>query len=497
MFAGISYSNAQCVAGFTSNVNMVNGQYGTGLVQFTDTSHASVGDTLISWAWSFGDGVTANIKNPIHYYPTPGNYTVTLFVHDNSSNNGTQQQFLINTAYPVGCQAYINYAYPQPYPTVPGPHVPISFLSNANLLPTNDAIANVLWNFGDGTTSTLLNPVHTYSQDTTFLVSYTLNTSGANNAVTFFAEENYWGFLSSAHTYTWTYSDGYIDTTNLNSYGFYNMRPYVAGQVYDTTLTVTGGGCNASSTQTVDFSVGACNLSPLWSWNTNYFLFQNQYPLKINANTANGAGTAASRTYLWNNGSTAPYVYAYSSGEYCVTITDSLGCSKTLCYTYYAPHDSLITLCGNVYNDANNNGIFDGAETPTGSSNTVQITNGSTTYNASVDGTGYYSANVPAGNYMTTYASTAGHNFITPTTPDSIAHYANVTATYGNNLCGYNFGISNNTSFIGGKLFYDDDSDGVLDSTEIGIAYQPISAGIYTVFTDSLGYFKFNVVANN
>jgi PKD repeat protein len=168
--------SAQCAAGFTSNANIVNGQNGTGLVQFTDTSHASVGDTLISWSWNFGDGVTANIKNPIHFYPTPGNYTVTLLVQDNSSSNSTQQQLLMNPAYPQGCQAFINYAYPQPYPTVPGPPVPITFDGNSTVLPTNDGIASVLWDFGDGTTLyNDINPVHYYTQPGIYILRAIVN----------------------------------------------------------------------------------------------------------------------------------------------------------------------------------------------------------------------------------------------------------------------------------------------------------------------------------
>ncbi|PKL58703.1 MAG: cell surface protein, partial [Methanomicrobiales archaeon HGW-Methanomicrobiales-5] len=59
------------VASFVSNAN-------TGIaplnVQFIDTSTNSP----ISRAWSFGDGGTSTVQNPVHTYSTAGTYTVTL-----------------------------------------------------------------------------------------------------------------------------------------------------------------------------------------------------------------------------------------------------------------------------------------------------------------------------------------------------------------------------------------------------------------------------------
>ncbi len=48
------------------------------IVGFTDSSTPTSGQTLTSWAWSFGDGFTSSLQNPVHYYPTQGVYTVTL-----------------------------------------------------------------------------------------------------------------------------------------------------------------------------------------------------------------------------------------------------------------------------------------------------------------------------------------------------------------------------------------------------------------------------------
>jgi len=42
-----------------------------------------------NWYWNFGDGNTSDEQNPTHIYITPNNYTVTLTVTDNSSNQSS------------------------------------------------------------------------------------------------------------------------------------------------------------------------------------------------------------------------------------------------------------------------------------------------------------------------------------------------------------------------------------------------------------------------
>ena len=52
-------------------------------IAFTDTS--TVGSSaLISWAWDFGDGKTSDLQNPVNTYISPGDYTATLTVKDES-----------------------------------------------------------------------------------------------------------------------------------------------------------------------------------------------------------------------------------------------------------------------------------------------------------------------------------------------------------------------------------------------------------------------------
>jgi PKD repeat protein len=50
--------------------------------QFTNASSDRDG-AVIRWQWSFGDGGTSEQAEPLHLYPAPGTYEVTLIVTDN------------------------------------------------------------------------------------------------------------------------------------------------------------------------------------------------------------------------------------------------------------------------------------------------------------------------------------------------------------------------------------------------------------------------------
>jgi PKD repeat protein len=58
---------------------------------FTDRSTDADG-TIVSWAWSFGDGTVATNRTPIHTYPVPGTYTATLTVTDNEGATHSRQR---------------------------------------------------------------------------------------------------------------------------------------------------------------------------------------------------------------------------------------------------------------------------------------------------------------------------------------------------------------------------------------------------------------------
>jgi subtilisin family serine protease len=75
------YPNNPPVANFSTSKNNLK-------VTFTDTSTDSDG-TIVAWNWSFGDGSTSTVQNPVHTYGSSGTYTVTLIVTDDDNATDT------------------------------------------------------------------------------------------------------------------------------------------------------------------------------------------------------------------------------------------------------------------------------------------------------------------------------------------------------------------------------------------------------------------------
>lgn len=241
------YANpiAQLTASQTSSCDV------TTVFQFTSSSN-----NISGWNWNFGDGTTSNLQNPSHQYSGAGTFPVSLIVTS-----------------PSGC---VDTAYTSNNITIGNSLVP-SFTMNdsAGCGPltiqfdcTVPGAVTWNWDFGDGTTSSLDNPVHTYSNPGSYTIALAVTTtSGCNgsvslpNLVTVDAmpvvnftvlqdsgcvpfNAQFINLSMGAATYSWKFGNG--DSSNLTN----PTTTYTNGGYYSVTLTVTSAnGCQAALTR--------------------------------------------------------------------------------------------------------------------------------------------------------------------------------------------------------------------------------------------------------
>lgn len=303
-------------------------------VAFTMTTSAS----LTSYEWNFGDNTASSSLSPNHTYKTVGKYPVTLTVtYGNCTSIVTKSEYI----------------------DVQPPEARFSAIgdcSNRRLINfTNQSIGtgDVFWNFGDGTTSTDLNPSHLYNADGSYTITFTINNGVCSHTLVDTIEvsstpidfivastivckgEQFTLEASVPNTisvdqYEWT-----IPTTNVVSSPVDTMQwiLYNAG-IYDVTLKIyTANGCIESVTKpnyltvygpTADFisdKQGGCE------------------NLTINfADSSTSDGLHPIAQWTWDFGDASPTVSGSNAshsfntaGLYNVSlkVTDSYGCSDT------------------------------------------------------------------------------------------------------------------------------------------------------------------------
>ena len=138
---------------------------------FYDSSW-TIGGYVYAWLWEFGDGTTSSVKNPTHTYLNPGTYNVILHSTGNTGCTDTVSHQVI--------------VYPKPLPNFSFTHTCTGDTVHFTDLSTStSSIVWTLWNFGDGTFSTLQNPTHYYSTPGTYQVTLSLtNALGCSKSIT-------------------------------------------------------------------------------------------------------------------------------------------------------------------------------------------------------------------------------------------------------------------------------------------------------------------------
>jgi YD repeat-containing protein len=318
-----TYIGPLALADFTANPIS-----GTAPLTVTITNTAQPTATLTAYLWKFGDGVTSTITNPVHSY-LPGYYTVTL-----TAWNGVYSDTITKTRL-ITATVKANFSANPVTGTAP---LTVTFTNISQ--PTN-GITSYLWKFGDGLTSTITNPVHSYApgyytvtltatsgawSDTitkTRLITATVKADFSANPMTGTAPltvtfTNLSQPASGMTSYLWKFGDG-LTSTITNP-----VHSYAAG-FYTVTLTASAGSWSDTITKTrfitatikANFSANPVSGAP---------------PLTVTfTNTSQPA--SAMTSYLWSFGDgltstiTNP-IHSYALGYYTVTLTAWAGTLK-------------------------------------------------------------------------------------------------------------------------------------------------------------------------
>lgn len=111
--------------------------------------------------WDFGDGNTSSQENPVHSYIDPGAYVLSLIA---GTSNGCPED-TVSVSITVHPQPDVSFAI-EPFDSCGIP-------TNLNFINQSTGGVDFLWDFGDGTSSSLNNPVHQYQQAGNFTINLT------------------------------------------------------------------------------------------------------------------------------------------------------------------------------------------------------------------------------------------------------------------------------------------------------------------------------------
>jgi len=221
-------------------------------VNFLDFSWANT--SIQSWFWDFDDGTTSSSQNPQHTYSTPGIYDVTLTIQADSCISSTVYTIWLDSLNSQDCFADFYYDYA---PGMTG----VVFIDQSW---ASTPIQTWLWDFGDGNTSTLQNPIHTYSATGLYFVELTITSDSCTSTMLqpvwydniipqdCFADFTYsasglnvdffdfsWA-VTPIQSWFWDFGDG--TTSSLQN----PAHTYSSSGVYDVELTIIADSCVSS-----------------------------------------------------------------------------------------------------------------------------------------------------------------------------------------------------------------------------------------------------------
>jgi PKD repeat protein len=229
-------------------------------ITFDGTLSQVVGNNITSWIWDFNGLATSTDSTPDFTFANPGNYNVTLIVNTSFGCSDTIQNQISVIQSPDFTIAFAD-------PCL-GDGAGFTYLSNITPTPPS----NLVWNFGDGTISTALNPTHLFSNFGSYPVSLTVTnpntgcSSTINSAINvnpipnagFSANNNCQNLpltltdtstVSTGTIASWNWDFGVLGTSILQNPSFISAN----SGIFPVTLTVTTNeGCSNSFSSTAE-----------------------------------------------------------------------------------------------------------------------------------------------------------------------------------------------------------------------------------------------------
>ncbi|MFI5129509.1 MAG: PKD domain-containing protein, partial [Chitinophagales bacterium] len=124
----------------------------------------------VSSSWNFGDGTFSVQINPVKTFLVPGTYNVTLVNHYANCTDSITKPVIINSKPTVDFTVNDSTSCQAPF--------------TVQFTDLSPGANTWLWDFGDGNTSTLQNPSHTYNTFGTYTVALTITTAtGCSNTL--------------------------------------------------------------------------------------------------------------------------------------------------------------------------------------------------------------------------------------------------------------------------------------------------------------------------
>ena len=283
---------------------------------FADLSTAG-NDTVVSWAWDFGDSFSDNVQNPQHTYSSAATYPVVLIVTTNNGCTDTLNQNVVVNPLPVitttpatsicvGDVTVMAASGATTYEWSPANALSATTGSSVSANPVATEIYTVVGTDGNGCSSS---------------ASITITVNPLPLVVTPADPEVCLGDcqtlnLSGAFTYSWLNSS-YITSSNPDS-SVVDVCP-AATTIY-TVIGSSQEGCTASVTFDVDVHP---NPAPVISPDgATTFCEGNSVNLFV---TPFNTGDQPQ----WSNGDMDDSVHVVASGTFTVTVTDVNGCQGT------------------------------------------------------------------------------------------------------------------------------------------------------------------------